>query len=50
MGAVVAFVSLASNLVPNDINACNFFANRHCPDIFVHGGLGRRAVSWSSWT
>jgi len=37
-GGAVAFVSLASNLVANDTNACSFFTNGHCPDIFVRGG------------
>jgi uncharacterized repeat protein (TIGR01451 family) len=36
-GAAVAFVSLASNLVPDDTNACRSFTSGHCPDIFVHG-------------
>jgi len=35
-GLVVSFISLASNLVPNDTNTCGFFDPGHCPDVFVH--------------
>ncbi len=35
-GLVVSFISLASNLVPNDTNVCPGFVDGHCPDVFVH--------------
>ncbi|MDQ3782416.1 MAG: hypothetical protein M3349_05690, partial [Actinomycetota bacterium] len=35
-GLVVSFISLASNLVPNDTNVCFGFVDGHCPDVFVH--------------
>jgi len=35
-GLVVSFISLTSNLVPNDTNFCGSFLDGHCPDVFVH--------------
>jgi Tol biopolymer transport system component len=38
-GSVVAFLSFATNLVPNDTNTCGTYTNPgQCPDDFVHAG------------